>query len=954
MDTRIFLRRLLPDDGYYVLWCYKQDIKRHKQTSFTSIDELAATANEYDTQGWDAYFALGSFNEENTRKAVDVKRLKSFFLDLDCGPSKPHPTQADALRDLQDFCTKVKLPKPLIVNSGRGIHVYWILSESVSLQDWKPVAEKFKALCAKHDFEIDTAVPADAARVLRVLNTYNYKPEQPAKVELIGKDVKEVNFDHFASLVGYDSITVPTKREQQSSDAFADLIAKTKENSFKDILLKTGKGEGCEQLRQIMVNQESTSEPLWRAGLSIAKFCIDGEKASHKLSEKHPEYAAELTQEKTDLIKGPYRCATFDETNPNVCPDCPHWGKIKSPIVIGRRYARTSDKIIPATDVPDPDQETTISTPVVETGSVNISSEDVIPLFPRPYFRGSNGGVFYREVGADGEIDESMVYHNDIYVTKRLNDVEVGESAVIRLFLPKDGLREFTVPLTAITSREEFRKNMSMHGVVANRMEDLMKYITTWINELQASSVADTAHRQFGWVDEECKAFVVGSKEIRADDISHNPPTNPTAAVIPYLQPKGTIEGWKNMANFYTTKSGMEMHQYIVCTAFGSPLMEFLPQHCSTLHLWSNGSGFGKTSAMRVAANVWGEDKAMMLDFSDTNAMKMNRGEVLHNLPFYIDELTNPKGELLSDLAYQLSGGQQRGRMSQGSNIERSRGRPWQLLCVTTGNSSVIEKISLKKGFPKAEAQRIMECRAKRVFTEVGEKELTDAFEEQINQHVGHVGEMYIQHVIKNLESVKKLVRDVQGRADRAADLSSENRFWSAGVACTITGGIIASKLGLIDYDMEALFDWAVELLTTNKKSVSDMGVSVEQTLNDYIMEHYGNVLWIKSTDDLRKQDTANGLDSLVVPDVVPRVKFVARYETDLKKAYLLPKPLKQWCGEQQINYTGFVEDLISKLGAKRVKMRLSKGTMMNLPPTNVIAVNCAVGDAHEDNLLEE
>ena len=36
------------------------------------------------------------------------------------------------------------------------------------------------------------------------------------------------------------------------------------------------------------------------------------------------------------------------------------------------------------------------------------------------------------------------------------------------------------------------------------------------------------------------------------------------------------------------------------------------------------------------------------------------------------------------------------------------------------------------------------------------------------------------------------------------------------------------------------------------------------------------------------------------------------------------------------------------------MKMRLSKGTMMNLPPTNVIAVNCAVGDAHEDNLLEE
>ena len=146
---------------------------------------------------------------------------------------------------------------------------------------------------------------------------------------------------------------------------------------------------------------------------------------------------------------------------------------------------------------------------------------------------------------------------------------------------------------------------------------------------------------------------------------------------------------------------------------------------------------------------------------------------------------------------------------------------------------------------------------------------------------------------------------------------------------------------------MEALTKWVVRLLKENKKSVSEMGASVEQVLNDYIMEHYGNVLWIKSTDDLRKQNEtnilANGLDSLVVPDAVPKVKFVARYETDIKRMYLLPKPLKEWCGKQQINYAGFVEDLIEKLKGKRTKMRLSKGTQMRLPPTNVIVVNFSI-----------
>ena len=111
------------------------------------------------------------------------------------------------------------------------------------------------------------------------------------------------------------------------------------------------------------------------------------------------------------------------------------------------------------------------------------------------------------------------------------------------------------------------------------------------------------------------------------------------------------------------------------------------------------------------------------------------------------------------------------------------------------------------------------------------------------------------------------------------------------------------------------------------------------EVLNDYINEHWGNVLWIKSTDDLRK----NEAESIVIPEVLPRGKLVARYETDLKRAYLVPKPLKIWCGEHQINYSSFVSDLKTKMGARKSKIRLSKGTHMNLPPTDVIIVDCSV-----------
>jgi hypothetical protein len=52
---------------------------------------------------------------------------------------------------------------------------------------------------------------------------------------------------------------------------------------------------------------------------------------------------------------------------------------------------------------------------------------------------------------------------------------------------------------------------------------------------------------------------------------------------------------------------------------------------------------------------------------------------------------------------------------------------------------------------------------------------------------------------------------------------------------------------------------------------------------------------------------------------------------------------LKEWCGKQQINYASFINDLTAKLGATKKKMRLSRGTHMNLPPTWVIIVDCSI-----------
>ncbi len=929
MKTEDFLRRVLGEDGHYCLFSFRTKDDKRIQKFYSSVGDMADAARDLDSKGYDAYFALSTFKETNSRKVDNVHQLKSFFLDLDCGVTKDYPDQDAALVALKKFCNTLSLPKPKLVNSGRGIHAYWFLSEPVGLDDWLPVAERLKKLCAEHGLLADPSVTADAARVLRVPTTHNYKTNPPSPVEFLADDHPDnVNFDKFSTLLGGGLIPVPKLKTPAGSNAVMDALLGNKQNKFKDIIAKTMKGTGCEQLRTIWQDQESCSEPMWRAGLSIAKFCVDSESAARNISKNHEGYSEQATTEKMELIKGPYRCTSFDEFNPDVCPKCPNWGKVKSPIVLGSsvREATEEDNVVEVPELSLPEAEPTTY---------------LIPPYPKPFFRGANGGVYMRTTNAEGDPDEKIIYHNDLYITKRISDIEMGEAVVVRLHLPKDGVREFTIPLTAVTSKEELRKQMSMQGVAVSRMDELMMYMTTWVNELQATGAATEARRQFGWTGEDFKSFVLGDKEIFADRIDDNPPSTPTAGLFHAFEPKGTLQQWVDMANFYD-RDGFELHQYIVGAGFGSPLMALSPVSCAGFHVHSKDSGLGKTTAMYVGASIWGNPKSLVLEEKDTQNSRMNRGEVYQNLPLYIDELTELKGEDLSSLIYQISSGKQRNRMtSGGNNTERARGKPWKLLAVTTGNCSAIEKVSTYKAMPKAEAQRMMETKATRLFDESETKHITDAHAANAEAIYGHAGTIYMQYIIANLASVKLLLKAVQAKIDRAAQLTAENRFWAAGAACTLTGVLIAKKLGLVNYDTNKLFTYITKkLLKENKDKVTDMHSSAADILNDYIHEHWGSILKIKSTDDLRKSQN-NGLDELVIPELDPKVRIVGRYETDLKRAYLIPKPLRVWCGRQQIDYSSFVQDLKDEFGAKTTKVRLTSGTSTQLGLTHVLFIDC-------------
>lgn len=941
MQTKNFLSAALGGDGYVCVFGANPVKKRVIQKLYPTIDAACAAADNLKEEGFDAYFGLATYETDKSRRADNAKSLKSFFLDIDCGPHKTEVEgypggQKDGLAALQIFCKAVGLPRPTLINSGRGIHAYWLLTEPVSPEEWIPVAERLKSLCVQHNLIADPAVTADVARILRVPGTLNFKDEPPKPVELIGELREPLSFDQFKTIIGVDNKR-PLNATLILQDDVASALLGNYRNVFKTILMKTAGGRGCAQLQKIIEDQENVPEPLWRAGLSITKFCVDADKAAHRISSKHPEYNPDETAKKLDQIKGPYTCETFDKLNPGVCASCPNYKKIKSPIVLGREIQEASEEDNVVEDVPQ-------STPTAGKQTY------VIPTYPKPYFRGIKGGVFLRKKDKEGDLVEVPVYHNDIYVTRRITDPQTGEAALIRLHLPKDGVREFTVPLASMMSKDEFRKYMAMNGVAVINMEGLMTYMAKWVNKLQAEIQSDIARRQFGWVNSKMDSFIVGTREIKADRVDYNPPSHVTSLVIGAFQPAGSLDEWVRLMEFYN-RPGMELHQYVLGLSFGSPLVAFSTDGAALFHMWSKDPGFGKTAAMRVGNSVWGHPEELMLQERDTYNSRMHRAEVFKNVFLSMDELSNIAPKDASDFLYQLTGYRQRNRLSTSGNVERYRGDPWRMNAASSGNTGIIARVLMYKAMPKAEAVRVLEHHVPKL--DVGSKAETDEFNRLLEQNHGTACLPYMQYVIRKLDEAKKLFISVQERIDSTAGLSQPHRFWSAQAASGIAGLIIAKKLGLVKYDLSNLFKWVIQCIEVNKSELQAESQDPETVLTSYLAENYNNVLRIKSTDDAR---FLGSQDVYIVPESTPRLQLVARYEYDVKKLYILPKPFRDWCGKLQLPYQEILTGL--KRGPTKAvikKVRIGKGTRMNLPPIDTIVMDCThfMDEDREEEIAE-
>jgi hypothetical protein len=934
-----FLSAVLPplqDGEHYCSWGNKKEDEKEqvRQRFATSIEELSEQCDALQAAGFNAFYALAKFGpRDQGRYAANAIALKSFFIDLDCGADKPYPDLNAGLVALKQFCKATNLPKPTVVRSGRGAHVYWVFEEPMPRQEWKPHAERLKQLCEEHNFEIDRAVPADAARVLRMVETNHIKdPTNPIPVEIL-----------------YSAPLIPNARIKELLEPTQDILSMldraefkrpldpmtlalmgASESKFKTILMKSLAGDGCAQIVNIVANQATLEEPLWRAGLSIAQHCSDRDKAIHIISKDHPEYNAATTERKANETKGPYTCDTFKKLNPKGCEGCPH--KFTSPIQLGREIVEATEEDNIVTDLEPETKE---------------AKTYVIPKYPFPFFRGKSGGIFVHTKNKDGEDVDDVVYPYDFYVVKRMQDPDLGETLLLRLHLPKDGVRDFIMPLASVLSKEKFVSTVASYGVttLGKKQDVLMQYVAKWVEELQMNSKAEQAHKQFGWLEDN-SGIIIGDREIRATEIVYSPPSAPTLPHVPLFQCKGDFHEWKDVINVYG-REGMEYRAFAFFMGFGTMLMKFTPLDGFLLNLVSRESGSGKTTILQAINSIYGRPKELLLSPKDTYNSRMNRLGTMQNLAVTMDEITNMPPDQMSQQVYDVTSGRGKNRMKQHENAERMNHTKWATGMITSSNRYVVDALLSIKGFPDGELKRIMEINVKPDSRD----DATWARQHfgRLMNNYGHAIEPFSQALVGQLPMVQAKLAEIQLRVEQAGEIRNAERYWALMTSLGMAGGAIAKHLGLHDIPIRPVFDYAIGLIKETRTRTREYMFDNDEFLGAFLQRHFHEILVINGNKDNR-----TGLEHAPIRE--PRGALTARYEPDTKMLYVVAKSFRDDCSKTMTNFEEVIAPYRKNKSLVEIKKkRMTAGTVANTQaPVNALCFDTTKLDFFNQDVLME
>lgn len=949
MTTLEFFQTILPEEGGYYLALINKDGKvAHKY--FADVSDLSEAVARFDNNpDVQVYHACASYQgpfvevagKKKYRVSDNWHRAKAFWLDIDCGEAKAakgdgYLTKKDAAVALREFCLKVNLPIPYIVDSGNGLHAYWVLEKSVSAQNWVKVATNLKAIVANCGLLADPTATADFARILRPVGATNKKGEHK---QVVSKNaVKPIDIKDFAArLVEFkqaNTIEV-TPPKQYTSDLNDDLTAHLPPQipAFAELVATK-----CGQVGQMRDSKGDVSYEHWRGVIGIIKHCEEGIDLARDWSSRREEtgHAQNDVDTRFDTwSSGPTTCEFFSKCNPVGCDGCPHKGKVKTPLVLGRK-----------------EPETEVSEVEAKVDGKKMTVQ--VPEFPKGYGHSNNAMSRFME-DKDGIMHAFTFCANLFYPIHRIRK-EGGEFSLgMRMHLPDYRTRDFEIDTMLLASPQRLIEGLAKHELLPTNNKDASMHMTAYLRDslekLKREAEELNTYTNFGWKhDYQC--FLIGDRLYHKDGsvrkVLIGGYAKDMAAAFP--TPTGKIDGYSDALNFLYARSGMEPMQYAIASAFGSVLTPLGDSMYKGLLMAITGedTAKGKTTVCWSALYAFGDADKMSLKTEDNatvNARYARMG-AYRNIPLLIDELTNIDGEEFSKLAYTVSLGQERERLTtgRGAGTRFAETQSWGLSPFVTANKDLHGVLAMRQSNTQAEAVRMIQIKIDRYQLPAMTMSEVEAAKKQMEINKGCAGELFVSHVVANLDSVLKKMGQWGKRLEQ--DISDvKYRFYRSHAICSLTAVEVCNELGITQFDVEALYKFVIQLFHELAEAVTEQNtVTSEDALNRMLNELSSRIL---VTTEYRDGRDSRGPEETNRVHGAPAGRYVmgnqnTRNDGLTGKLFLIRKEVSDWCLRHRVDYKSMM-DAAMKLNVAsdvRDKFNVGRGTKISAGQHRVVCID--------------
>ena len=149
----------------------------------------------------------------------------------------------------------------------------------------------------------------------------------------------------------------------------------------------------------------------------------------------------------------------------------------------------------------------------------------------------------------------------------------------------------------------------------------------------------------------------------------------------------GMLDGCREIAKLCVGNSRLS---FALCAAFAGPLFRLADLEGGGFN-FEGGSSSGKTTALQIAASVWGSPEHVPSWRATDNGLEGIA--VLHNDNILIlDKMGQVNGRVLAECAYMLADGQGKSRSNREGGVCRSRS--WRLLFPSSGELGLSDKLA--------------------------------------------------------------------------------------------------------------------------------------------------------------------------------------------------------------------------------------------------------------------